>query len=238
MVNKWLDFDLFSLPHYCSLCSASTNSARELCHACEGELPWLDKACPQCGIELPDSIDGQVCGACLSKTPPFSRCIAPFRYEFPIRELINAIKFNGQLRYSKLLSELLLEQLLATYQHTSLPECLIPVPLHWRRLQQRGFNQAQQIARPIARGLGIPIKPGLVKRARLTTSQQSLDRKQRLKNLRGAFTAKLPFPYQRVALVDDVFTTGVTLTELSNTLKKAGVKEIHCWCLARTLKHD
>jgi ComF family protein len=237
MVNNCSFISQFRLRRYCALCGAITNNPYDLCSPCETDLPWIKAACTRCGIGLPFSSDTPLCGECLAKPPPFTRCIAPFRYEFPVVELINGFKFNGQLRYGRLLGTLLLQQLQAAYHSEPLPECIIPVPLHWRRLQKRGYNQSREIARQLASGLDLPCRPRVVKRRRYTTSQQSLNRKQRLKNLRHAFKVKPGLPYRRVAVVDDVFTTGVTLAEFSNALISAGIEEVHCWCLARTPLH-
>jgi ComF family protein len=146
--------------------------------------------------------------------------------------LIKLLKFQGQLAAATLLGNLLQE---ALAQGTApLPEALLPVPLHPSRMAERGFNQALEIARIVSNSMAIPIIANAVKRHRPTPPQVSLDAKTRRGNVRGAFRLQKPIQVRRVAIVDDVITTGSTVTEVARVLKKAGVKEIDVWALART----
>jgi ComF family protein len=118
-------------------------------------------------------------------------------------------------------------------QLTSKPECIIPVPLHPKRLRQRGYNQALELARPIARGLKIKLETQLCQRIRNTLPQTELSLRSRQANLRNAFQITPTVPYQHIAIVDDVVTTGHTVYELARIFKRAGVAQIEIWAVAR-----
>jgi len=115
----------------------------------------------------------------------------------------------------------------------SAPEALVPVPLHRARLRERGFNQAVEIARPLAARLGIELDLNCCERVRNTAEQTRLDAAQRSRNLRDAFRVVRQVPYRHVAIVDDVLTTGSTVASLAGTLRAAGVEEIEVWSCAR-----
>jgi ComF family protein len=112
-------------------------------------------------------------------------------------------------------------------------DCLVPVPLHRQRLRARGYNQAVEIARPLARQLGLPLETGLLRRARRTPPQQGLSADQRSRNLRNAFTLAGQLRGGRVLLVDDVMTTGATVRECCRTLRRGGAREIQTAVVGR-----
>lgn len=192
-----------------------------------------------------------LCGECITHPPAFDQCIASLRYEFPISTLINRFKHQGHFCNSKVLADLLLDRLSssqsAQLKTTELdlekqntpkinkkPDLIVPVPLHWRRQFIRGFNQSQWLANYLGRQLHISVDNKLLTRTRNTPPQQHLRRKQRQKNLKGAFQVKRPLEGQHIAIIDDVVTTGSTVSELSRLLKKAGASRVDIWCLART----
>jgi ComF family protein len=115
----------------------------------------------------------------------------------------------------------------------SRPDVLLPVPLHRQRLRQRGFNQALELARPVSRRLCIPLDPWLAVRNKATIPQASLSPKDRYRNVRDAFQVKKDVSGLKIAIIDDVMTTGHTANALANTLKKAGAREISVWVFAR-----
>jgi len=117
----------------------------------------------------------------------------------------------------------------------AVPEALVPVPLHRARLRERGFNQAVEIARPLAARLGIELDLNSCERVRNTAEQTRLDAVQRLRNLKGAFRVVRDVPYRRVAIVDDVLTTGSTVASLAGSLRATGVEEIEVWSCARAI---
>jgi len=176
-----------------------------------------------------------ICAACLQTSPLFDRAVCAFRYEEPIAGLLNRYKHSGQLAGGYWLAHGLAQRICEHYrtENLALPDCVLPVPLHWRRMQQRGFDQGREIARVLARQLRLPLSTAL-QRQRNTQSQQGLNRAQRHSNLCAAFVLRQPLHNQRVAVVDDVLTTGSTATEITRVLHAAGVTDVHIWALART----
>jgi len=157
--------------------------------------------------------------------------VALYRYEPPVDHFIRELKFHHDLSMANLLG-----QSLASVVETIAvrPDVLVPVPLHPARARQRGFNQAIEISRPVSRVLKIPIDLDGVARVRDTASQARLSLPERRRNLRHAFSARRDFTGQRVALIDDVMTTGETAHHLASTLRKAGAAEVTVWVIART----
>ena len=225
----------YLFPGRCVLCSALSKRPLDLCEVCEAELPLNQPACQCCALPMnaigSTLINNATCGKCIANPPAFTHCIAPLRYEFPINKLINGFKHHAQFSRGTVLAELLLCEL--TSQEI-LPELILPVPLHWRRQFTRGFNQAQWLSHYLGQRLAIPVDTRLLSRQKYTPAQQGLPRKQRLKNLKGAFRLNNDIKGKHIALVDDVVTTGSTTAELSQLLRKAGAKEVEIWCLART----
>jgi ComF family protein len=225
----------YLFPGRCVLCSALSKRPLDLCEGCEAELPFNESACQCCALPMNSTggtlINSATCGKCISNPPAFTRCIAPLRYEFPTNKLINSFKHQGLFSRGTVLAELLLCELTS---QKKLPELILPVPLHWRRQFTRGFNQAQWLSNYLGRRLTIPVDTRLLSRQKHTPAQQGLPRKQRLKNLKGAFRLNHNIEGKNIALVDDVVTTGSTTSELSQLLRKAGAKEVEIWCLART----
>lgn len=211
----------------CLLCGECGSEGRDLCTACTAALPWNSSACLRCALPLPTP---GTCGACLQKPPPMTETHAVFVYGFPLDRLVPRLKFHHDLAAGRLLSELMAQGLSAI----TLPAALVPVPLHESRLRRRGYDQALELARPLARTLQVPLLPDLLLRARATSAQSELDAGARQRNLRGAFAvdagAKLP---AHVALVDDVMTTGATLQAAARTLRRAGVARVDAWVCAR-----
>ncbi|WP_160174098.1 ComF family protein [Endozoicomonas montiporae] len=178
----------------------------------------------------------KLCGQCLKKTPVFNRCYSAFQYRFPVNHIIHRIKYSQQTALIKPMTASLAEVLRQHYHQEIWPEAIIPVPLHRKRLQQRGYNQALLLAKALNRQLKdkkMVLDKKMVKRIRATEAQQQLKASERLKNIRGAFVCR-ETGYRHVAIVDDVVTTGETVSELSRVLKKQGVKTIDVWCLVRT----
>jgi len=180
-------------------------------------------------------LPGALCGACQRHPPPFDRCIAPLRYAGVVPYLITGLKFRARLVQGRLLGALLAAGVAAARDMSgeTLPNCIIPVPLHPTRLRERGFNQAWEIARGPARHLGLPIDNAGCVRTRATVPQTELKAKARQRNPRGAFAVVGQVP-ECVALVDDVVTTGATVGELARVLKQAGVQRVEVWAAART----
>ena len=235
MVNYWSFFRQFLAPSACLLCQANALSQHPLCDGCLSDLPWNLHSCERCGIPLPPEL--LLCGECRPRPPPQQLTIAPLRYIFPVDSLIAGFKFHRQLAHTPLLSKILLEAIQAAER--PLPQLVIPVPLHLRRLAKRGYNQLLELARPIAKALSLPLETRLIQRTRHTKAQRTLNASTRQRNLERAFAVdtkrleQLHFP-THVALVDDVLTTCSTVGAIASLLQRHGVTDIDVWCVART----
>jgi len=221
----------FILPQCCVLCGAKATN--KICETCIATLPRIQEHCACCGTAL--EYFAHQCGECLKNPPPFTRTIAAFHYTHPVSDLIIALKFCERLLYAELCGQLLAQQLLVHYQGKNKPSLIFPVPLHKKRLCERGYNQALEIARPIAQELKLPLAKYHTHRIKNTMAQTTLNAIERHKNVKHAFviTEKVPM---HVAVIDDVITTGSTVREFCRVLKQAGAKEIDVWCVARASK--
>lgn len=219
-------------PTHCLVCHEPARCSRDLCAACANALPWNRHACLHCAIPLPSPIDApaSVCGDCLRHPPPLHAARAACRYDFPLDRLLPRFKFHGDLAAGRLLAQLMHE----AFAHVDRPEALIAIPLHRARLRQRGYDQALELAKPLARALRLPLLPDRLVRDRDTAPQSRLDAVQRRRNLRRAFAvdAKSELP-MHVALIDDVMTTGATLHAAAHALQRAGVARVDAWVCAR-----
>lgn len=221
-LNGWL------LPWHCLLCGDAGVNGMDLCAACAAELPRNTHCCQRCALPLP--VSATLCGRCQRKAPAWNAAWAPFRYAWPLDRLETRFKFSRDLSAGRVLAQMWRQQPLPA----ALPQLIVPVPLHRRRLRERGYNQALELARPLARAFRIPCRHDLLVRTRPTDAQTGLDAVMRRRNLRNAFAlrsgAELP---SHVAVLDDVFTTGATLSECTRVLQRAGVARVDVWALAR-----
>jgi len=196
-------------------------------------LPMVQNYCCRCAKPLPRG--QQACGSCLGELLSNIRTTVLFYYQSPVDQLISNLKFGNNLIGAKILGELLSNHLYAQYQNKNKPEVIIPVPLHIDRLRERGYNQALEISRPIAKKLNIPIDRFGIKRIKNTLPQAKLTVKERESNIKKAFSIADDFYYNHVAVVDDVITTGNTIIALCKILGVMGIKRIDVWCLAKSL---
>jgi ComF family protein len=224
--------------HTCLVCDEATQSAHCVCNVCETELPWLMEQCALCALPLP--MDGLICGQCLKKPPAFKHVIAPWTYSFPIDSLISRFKHQARWPLGQMLARLLGQHLQHRFDNAELtrPDCLLPVPMARKRLRERGFNQAQMVARWLSQDLGIAVDEHLLLRPQDTVAQQALDAKSRQRNLLTAFAlaTNADVTGRHFALVDDVLTTGATAHSLARLLIHAGARRVDVYCLARTPK--
>jgi ComF family protein len=229
-VYNWLDFALSALIRtQCRLCNQRSEGPLGLCAPCAGDLAWLDYPCPLCGLPITDHIGA--CGSCLRRPPPYDALIAPLSYTGEAAAFIRRFKFHGDLAAGRLLGDLLHLKLRENIGRTEQPDAVIPMPLHPRRLRERGFNQASELARR----LPWPTHRGVVRRRRATREQSHLNARERRRNVRGAFELTgTPIP-ERVAIVDDVVTTGTTVAELARTLRRGGAKRVVVIAVARAV---
>ena len=228
--RAWVDGLLaVACPPRCLLCGEPGAGARDLCTDCAATLPWNASACPTCALPLP-AAPATACGACLRHPPPVASARTAFVYGFPVDRLLPQLKFHEVLAAGRLLSQLMGD----AFADASRPDAIVPVPLHAARLRRRGYDQALELARPLARTLRIPLRDDLLRRQRATAPQSRLDAAARRRNLRGAFTVRgaggLP---AHVALFDDVMTTGATLHAAALALRRAGVARVDAWACAR-----
>ena len=209
----------------CYVCRGAARA--QLCDACIEELPFQGaQTCPRCALASPR---GALCGRCLSHPPHYDLTLAALDYAFPADVLVQALKFGGELALAPLLASLLVKRIAGEK-----PDLVVPVPLSNRRLRGRGYNQAAEIARPLARGARAPLDFLVLTRNRETAAQAELPYAERVKNVRGAFSCNRALPNLTVAVVDDVMTTGATLDEIAATLKRAGATRVVNWVVART----
>ena len=219
-----------ALPQCCLLCGGDSHPAL-LCAACDADLPRLPRTlCGRCALPI---VRAQVCGACLDRPPHFDGVSAVFAYRFPLDALIQALKYGGNLAVAGVLGQTLAQAVAAERV-----DAIVPMPLSVQRLRERGFNQAHEIARSVARATGIPVAADACRRVIDTAAQAMLPWKERARNVRGAFVCDADLSGRSVAVVDDVMTTGATLDELAKNLKRAGAAEVRGWVVARALKQD
>ncbi|USQ15121.1 ComF family protein [Legionella lytica] len=192
-------------------------------------MPKLGLTCQHCATPLADS-GSLICGGCIKNPPQFTQAYVAYKFEEPLRGLLHQFKYHNGLYLHSFLSHLMLSGL----PSSNLPQCLIPVPMHAQKIKQRGFNHAAVLTRDLAKKLNLPYDLTSCQKTLNTAPQASLDKEQRQKNLRNAFNSK-KLPFQHIALIDDLLTTGSTANELALTLKKAGVEQVDLWCCARAV---
>ncbi|MBB1125657.1 ComF family protein [Thiospirillum jenense] len=222
-------------PPTCLLCGAAGAGGLDICTGCRADLPWITAACPRCAqprAPLSHSPQ-QLCGQCRRQPPPYQRCLALLHYQEPVRSLIHGLKFDDQMAVLRLFGNLMAE-VLPTAPLWRQPDLLIPMPLHPRRLRQRGYNQVLELARILAPPLALTLDSRSCKRDHFTTPQAQLNRIERLDNIRGAFRATRRLDGCRIVVLDDVVTTGATVGELTQVLQAAGAAWVDVWTLART----
>lgn len=223
------------LPFTCVVCHNPAKRQQDLCKACLMDLPTPSTTCQQCARPLMMT-QSKICGYCLKYPPPFDRGFTLYIYESLVIKLIMDLKFGHALTNARLLAELLTEKIQTEWYVTiPLPEAIIPIPLHPNRLKERGFNQAIEIARPIATTLKLPLIINPCQRIKHTEAQAMLELTARKNNIKEAFHISEMLPYQHIAVLDDVMTTGFTMVEFCRVLKNTGIKRIDVWCCARPI---
>ena len=218
---------VFPIP--CLLCGLPTEE-HALCQGCINELPLIKQHCLRCAIPL---ASGHICGQCLKKPPVQDISLSLYRYEQAVPRMMSALKYHRQVQIADLCAREFIKQ----HSLNSLPEVLIPIPLHPSRLRQRGYNQSLLFAEKLAALLNISCQPELLKRIKKTANQTQLNAKQRHKNMRHAFQYSSEFVPEHVAIIDDVMTSGATTHEAARELKRSGVKIIEVWTIARAISH-
>jgi len=207
----------------CFLCRGRAGDL--ICADCDADLPRLDfPLCPRCALASPG---GAVCGRCLSGAPHYDATRAALAYDFPADALVHSLKFRGELALAPLLASLLLHRIRDDHV-----DHVVAIPLSPKRLRERGYNQSVEIARHLRSDR---LDFALCERTRDVRPQMELPYDERQSNVRGAFRCTRALVGARIAVVDDVMTTGATLNEVARTLKAAGAIHVVNWVVARTL---
>lgn len=220
------------LPECCAFCGAVGEGL--VCADCDEALPRIRRACDRCAAGLPPTVAaGVACAACQRRPLPQYRTRAPFAYAFPVDAALKALKFRARLPYAPAFAALLAPELAAF----PAADALAPVPLHRFRHWRRGFNQAQELARELARRSGLPLVSA-TRRLRPTRPQSGLSARERRHNVAGAFGIQGTLGCRRPLIVDDVVTTGETCAQLAQVLLRAGAREVGVLAVARALPAD
>ncbi|MDD5214612.1 MAG: ComF family protein [Methylococcales bacterium] len=231
MWHEFLEKTLnYFMPPRCILCGDKGFENRDLCAACYEELPKHTPRCYQCASDFISPHSNGLCTDCFENPPAFDETFAPFVHQGSIRYLILQLKFHRHYPSVRLLGGLMADYLQKTAQ---LPDCIIPVPLHKNRYQERGFNQSIELARVLSKQLNVPLDLHSCIRHRDTAHQIGLNALQRGENIKNAFFVSEKFNAKHVALVDDVMTTGSTVHELALALKMAGCHRVQIWVCAK-----
>lgn len=236
------------LPRVCRLCDRTMDRDLDLCASCEGSLPWNHSPCWRCGAPLRigaalrDALAEMdvearrdaplLCSRCIDQPPPMERTVAPLLFEGPVRHWVHAVKFGNGFGEAKLLSALLARRIGSG--DAPLPDSLVPVPLSPARLFRRGHNQAVLLALPLSRRFGIALHRRGIQRLG-GKSQRGQSRGERVRSVQGVFRATRQFS-GRLAIVDDVMTTGATAAELARTLLASGAEQVEVWAAARVVQ--
>ena len=214
-------------PPRCPLCDRIIPVGRErVCGECREELPWIIQPyCLKCGKPL-DRSEKEFCEACLAHPHDFTQGLAAFRYAGKMRDSVQRMKFSNRREYLDFYAEAMVWRAgkwLALWK----PQTIIPVPMHWIKKNRRGFNQSELLAKRIGKLTGIPVLSHAVRKMKNTKDQKGLSGQERRTNLKNVFEVKEELSgVQSVLVVDDVYTTGSTMDEISRTLKRAGVKNV------------
>lgn len=226
------------LPSSCVLCGQTDRQA--LCQPCrQRHFAVRPRRCVQCAVTIPTTAREIRCGDCLKHQPAFDATIVVADYAAPADQLVLALKFAARLPLAPLMADMLQDT--ARYhaeRGLPLPTLLAPVPLGKLRLQERGFNQSLEIARPLARQLQIRLEPHLLVRLRDTQAQATLPDEERQRNMRRAFVVPTAAMNHvrgcHIGVIDDVITTGATLNEIAATLKRFGARRVTNIVFTRT----
>lgn len=217
-------------PALCQICGIGIRHDKLYCQSCAQGFDRVKNSCYLCG--LPNPAGGEVCPLCLHKPPPWQQMRAPLVYHGSTRTEIHRLKYQYHIEVAHALL-----QSLSRYYADNRVQALIPVPLHKSRLLQRGFNQSEEICSVLSDLLDVPMDRQCLRRVRATNPQSGLSPGQRRENIRRAFDYTPRPRYQAVAIVDDVITSGSTMSEICRLLRRNGVEHIETWSIARTLKN-
>lgn len=218
------------LPEQCLLCGFPSTTGIDLCRVCRGDLPEPGPCCRGCALPLPVEA-GDHCGACLRRPRRFAAARTRYPYAEPADQLVQALKFARRPAAARVMATLMAE---CPPPDPGDGRVLVPVPLHWRRRWQRGFDQAVLLSRHLGRLTGIPVAERRLQRHRATAAQSGLDRRRRARNTARAFRWRGGAAPRHLILVDDVMTSGATLEAAAAVCLAAGARRVDVWVFART----
>ncbi|MCX8117406.1 MAG: ComF family protein [Desulfobacterota bacterium] len=232
----------FLLPSQCVVCERFLEVEQEgFCPECFSQIRWIGPPfCTCCGMPFPsEEIESHLCGPCLTEKKYFTMARASGSYEGPLREAIHRWKYEGRDNLTPFLGEILVGTF-HRYWDVSSFDLLLPVPLHPKRLRERGFNQALLLAKHLHRRTRIPYKKGLLRKRIATPPQIQLSGKEREKAVKGSFVIRdeEAIEGRRILLIDDVYTTGATVNECSKLLRRGGAERVDVLTLAHALKRS
>jgi competence protein ComFC len=223
-------------PAACDLCGRPVPRDDYLCDTCEEKAPRIvPPFCAKCSEPFPGAINQEfTCANCSHRTLDFDAAVSAYRSRGVVRVVMLKFKYGGQLHLRHTIGRWLLKALSDDRIRDRIFDIIVPVPLHPARLRERGFNQAELLARILSVYTRVRLQSAL-ERIRYTTTQTAFDRIERMENLRDAFRLRknLGVRDSRVLLVDDVLTTGSTLSECARTLREAGAQSVYAVTAAR-----
>ena len=223
-------------PPVCTICGGSVRAGEYLCNRCEAKaVRIVAPFCRKCSEPFEGSITTEfTCANCAHRTIYFDAAVSAYRGCGIVREIIHEFKYGRQIHLRHLVARWLQAALDDERIRGSRFDVIVPVPLHAARQRERGFNQARLLAELLSAHTSIPFKP-MLERIRYTTTQTALDRSERMENLHNAFRLRKNANVQdlRMLLIDDVLTTGSTLSECARVLKRAGALSVHAATAAR-----
>jgi len=227
----------FLYPPICPICGAPVEEAHCLCPECYKHLNFITEPCCRiCGRPFEyKGLSDLICGSCMKKAPAFSMARSVLEYDDFSKQLILAYKHGDRTNLTPLLVKFLLQAENVIFQNVDM---IIPVPLHWTRFWKRRYNQSSLLGKALGKKLGIPCYSNILKRVRMTESQGKKTRQAREKNIKNAFRVARPdaIKGKKILLIDDVMTTGATITECTKILRKAGAKEVKVITLYRVIR--
>ena len=216
------------LTERCPSCGGRTDAA--FCAGCRADLAAIVQPCARCGLPQPVPRCPRRAGWLVE------RVIAPFEYAPPLDGYLQALKFGHGRMLGRALALLAAGPIAAHLAARAAPEVLVPVPLHRRRLVARGYNQATEIARTLSAAVRVPLDPAVAVRFEAATPQSRLGARERRANVAHAFAVRGDVCGRRVAIVDDVITTGATINALAAALVEAGALRVEAWAIARAVR--
>ena len=215
-------------PSKCRLCQQKTHAGQWCCNSCSQTLPFIKHRCPVCAVSMPSS---SLCGQCLNNRRYFDESVSVFELHEPIKTYIYKFKYKHDFSFGRILADELLKEITASCK--TLPQLIVPVPLHRKRLFTRGFNQSALLSSFIAKRMNIPHKSRYLVRHRYAEPQIHLDAKQRYLSVKDAFEVNNKQRFDHIAVVDDVVTTANTVNQAAKALKNVGINKVSIWSIAR-----